>query len=68
MTQEQLDFVRDNMNLFTTSIRFTQEQTTTIYSIYNAITGEQKRPTSCGRCVSNTLKRILFEYNKLTND
>lgn len=65
MTQEQLDFVRDNMLLFTTSRRFTPEQTTKVFGIYNSITGEQKKPTSCGRCITNTLKRILYEYNKL---
>jgi hypothetical protein len=35
-----------------------------IYEIYNAITGEQKRPNGCGKCLTNTLKRVRFEYEK----
>ncbi len=38
-----------------------------IYEIYNNITGENKRPNGCGRCLTNTLKRIRFEYEKYEN-
>ncbi len=38
-----------------------------IYEIYNAITGENKKPNNCGRCLTNTLKRVRFEYEKYEN-
>ncbi len=35
-----------------------------IYEIYNAITGEKKKANGCGRCLSTTVKRVMFEYEK----
>jgi len=35
-----------------------------IYEIYNALTNENKKPNGCGRCLSNTIKRVRFEYEK----
>lgn len=35
-----------------------------IYEIYNDITGENKKPNGCGRCLTNTIKRVRFEYEK----
>tara|TARA_R110000822_G_scaffold65772_1_gene160912 strand:+ start:3054 stop:3254 length:201 start_codon:yes stop_codon:yes gene_type:complete len=64
MTQEQIDFVRDNMNIFTMSIRLTPTQTKMLFDTYNSITGENKKITSCGRCVKGVTNRILNEYNK----
>ena len=55
MTQEQIDFVRDNMNIFTMSIRLTPTQTKMLFD---------KKITSCGRCVKGVTDRILNEYNK----
>lgn len=64
MTQEQLDFVTNNMLLFTTSRRYAPNELQQIFNIYNSITGENKKTTSCGRCVETVKKRILFEYDK----
>ena len=65
MTKEQIKFIEDNMLMFTTSVRFTPDQSRQLYEIYNSITGENKRPTGCGRCTSGVLKTILNKYNKL---
>ena len=46
MTQEHIQYVADNMLLFTTSRRYLPEELTQIYAIYNAITGERKKTTS----------------------
>jgi hypothetical protein len=64
MTQEHIQYVADNMLLFTTSRRYSPEELTQIYAIYNAITGERKKATSCGRCLEGVKKRIILEYNK----
>jgi hypothetical protein len=65
MRNEDIEFVRDNMLLFTTSRRLTIEEAGRVYDIYNAITGQAKKPTGCSRCVSNTLKVVLKTYNEL---
>ena len=31
-----------------------------LYEIYNLLTGENKKPNACGRCLSNTIKRIRY--------
>lgn len=65
MTQEHFEWVRDNLNILTMNGRgYNAEQTKQIFGIYNAITGEAKKPTSCGRCTSTTIRIILNEYNK----
>jgi hypothetical protein len=65
MTKEQIKFIEDNMLMFTTSVSFTPDQGKQLYEIYNSITGENKKPTSCGRCISGVLKTILNKYKQL---
>ena len=64
MNQEHFEWVKQNMLLFTTSRRYTPEQLAKIFEIYNAITGESKKTTTCGRCIETTKKRVLHEYTK----
>ena len=64
MRDADIEFVRDHMFLFTTSRRLTNEEARRVYDIYNAITGQDKKPNGCSRCVSNTLKLILNTYNQ----
>ncbi len=63
MKQEDYTWLTDNL-LILQNIRMTPEQNTRLFAIYNAITGENKPTTSCGRCVLNVKKRIKFEYEK----
>ena len=46
------------------NVKLTREQTDRLYKIYNQVTGELKKPTSCGRCLQNVRKRIKVELNK----
>jgi len=66
MTQEQIEFVREHENLFINQNTISVEQKKTIYDIYNFITGENKKPTGCGRCVASVLKMVHFTYKKYT--
>lgn len=65
MIQEHVDFIKNNMLLFTTSRKFNPGELEKIFQIYNTVTGENKKVTSCGRCVTNVKLRILYEYNKI---
>ena len=65
MNQEHFEFVKNNLLLFTTSRRYAPHELAMIFEIYNAITGESKKTTACGRCVETTKKRVLHEYTKM---
>ena len=65
MIQEHIDFIKNNGLLFTTSRKFKPGELEKIFEIYNAVTGENKKVTSCGRCLTSVKLRILYEYNKL---
>ena len=64
MTQEHIDYIESNMLLFTTSRRYAPAELQKIYEIYNAVTGENKKVTGCGRCQTNVKQIILFNYDK----
>ena len=66
MKQEDLDWVRANLIMFTANISKTSEQLDRVFKIYSDIEGKTHRPTSCGRCVANAIKRVYAEYKKLT--
>ncbi len=63
MKQEDYEWLTANL-IILQNVRMTPEQNTRLFAIYNAITGENKPATSCGRCVMNVKKRIKFEYEK----
>ena len=59
---EMMDWIKENETMFKVSLRLTPEQLTTLFYMYNYITGENKKPTSCGRCVENTKKTVYGQY------
>lgn len=63
MTQEHYQWLDTNRQVLG-NIRMTPEQQRMVFQIYNAITGENKKTTSCGRCVMNVKKRLIHEYEK----
>lgn len=67
MTPDQLQWVTDNMVIFTSNVSTTKENVQTVYDIYNAITGENKQPNGCGRCWVSVKKRVLKHYIDLGN-
>ena len=64
MRAEDIVWVRNKILLLTTSRRFEPGELQMIFDIYNRITGENKRPTSCARCVTGVSKTIINTYNK----
>jgi hypothetical protein len=66
MTQEDLQWVKDHMLMFTSNVSKTSEQLDRLFQIYSAIDGRTHRPTSCGRCVASAIKRVYAEYKKTT--
>ena len=62
MTETHRQYVKDNMLLFTTSRRYQPEEIRMIFEIYNAITGQKNKPTSCGRCVQTAKQTIVHYY------
>ena len=65
MREQDVTWVRNNILLLTTSRRYEPGELQMIFDIYNRITGENKKATSCGRCVTNTKNVIMHNYNKL---
>ena len=47
--------------------RITVDERQQLYDIYNSITGENKRPGGCGRCLANVRKRVFVEYDRYEN-
>jgi hypothetical protein len=67
MTPEQLQWMELHLNIFTSNVSTTKENVQYVYDIYNAITGENKRPNGCGRCWVTVKKRVLKHYIDLGN-
>ena len=61
MTEELKQKLVDIKILVSMKQRFTAEERTQIYKLYNEITGENKLPNSCGTCLNNTLSRLKKE-------
>lgn len=64
LNQEQMDWVTANQTMFRVSLRLAPEQLNQLFTIYNSITGENKRVTSCGRCVDGVKKTVYGQYQK----
>ena len=67
MTEEQLLWIEANRVIFTSNVSTSKDNVNTVYDIYNAITGENKKPNGCGRCWVTVKKRVLKEYLDLGN-
>ncbi len=63
MTHEDYEWLSANP-LVLQNVRLTKEQNRRIFSIYNELTGDNKPPTSCGRCVTSVKKTLKFYYEK----
>ena len=45
--------------------RYTAAQQVEIYSVFNALTGEQRAPNGCGACLNNVLTRLKKELRTI---
>ena len=64
MTEEQKKWIEEHKLIFTSSQKLFDTDLDMLFSIYNSITGENKKKTACGRCVTNVARRVWFEYNR----
>ena len=62
MTEEQLLWIEENLNIFKSNVSCSKEDAHYVYEIYNTITGENKKPNGCGRCWVTVKKRVLKAY------
>jgi len=63
MTQQDKQWLDQNLKVFG-NVRLTPEEGQMLYAIYNRLTGESKRPTSCGRCVASTKNTVKYYYDQ----
>ena len=66
MKDQDITWLNERPHIFG-NVKLTREETQRIYDIYNSITGENKKTSSCGRCVYNVKKRVLVEYERIQN-
>ena len=64
LQDHQMDWVTKNQTIFRVSIRLTEDQLFNLFNIYNSITGENKRVTTCGRCLEGVKKQVFGQYLK----
>ena len=65
MREDHFNWVKENWKILNVGgYRYNKEQTAMIYEIYNDITKQNKKATSCGRCTTNTINAIKAAYTK----
>jgi hypothetical protein len=63
MTQKDYDWLTENKHVFN-NVRLTIDEKQRLFAIYNSVTNETMKVTSCARCVSNVKKRLVVEYDR----
>jgi hypothetical protein len=58
-------WLKNNTTVIKLNRSKTKEEIETIYQVYNALTGENKKHSGCSKCLYNTLKRLEVEYEKI---
>ncbi len=61
MNNEDYEWLTANYKLLG-NVRMTNGEAKRLFDIYNAITGENKPMTTCGRCVYNIKQRLKIEH------
>lgn len=66
MTAEDKQWLDEHRNFMYVSQHITKEEKQTLYDIYNRLTGENKKPNGCGKCLRTTINTIKSYYEKQT--
>ena len=61
MNNEDYEWLTANYKLLG-NVSMTNGEAKRLFDIYNAITGENKPMTTCGRCVYNIKQRLKIEH------
>jgi len=64
LTELQMKQIESNISIFAINSSATEEQRHLVYTIYNSLTGQQKKPNSCGRCWRNVKTTVYQNYLK----
>ena len=62
LTQEQFDWISEREHYFSTPHGVSLEERTYVYDIYNYLTGENTKVSSCGRCWTGTKQKVYAVY------
>lgn len=63
MKQQYYNWLDNNDHVFL-NVKLTPEEMLMLFTIYNSVTNETMRVTSCSRCISNVKKRLKVEYDR----
>ena len=64
MNPQDYNWLLERKNFMYVSTRITKEDKQTMYDIYNRLTGEKKKPNSCGRCFRTTINLIKHYFER----
>lgn len=64
MITEDWNYLDKHKNMMYVSQHITKEQKQMLYDIYNRITGENKKPNGCGKCLRTTLNILKHHYER----
>lgn len=65
MIKEDRTWLDLHRNFLYVSQHITKEEKQELYNIYNRITGENKKPNGCGKCLRTTLNIIKSHYEQI---
>jgi len=63
MQEQHKQWVTDNMLIFTTSRRLTEQEHQMIFQIVSDVTNTPTKATKCGRCVTTAKQNVMYHYN-----
>ena len=66
MNREDKLWLDQHKNFLYVSQHITKEEKQHIYDIYNRLTGQNKKPNGCGKCLRTTLNTIKMYYERET--
>jgi hypothetical protein len=63
MTHEDRTWLDQRPNILG-NVSISRPDLAILYAIYNRVTGQQRRVSGCGRCVTDVKKQIKYYYDK----
>lgn len=63
LTEAHYNFLIKNKH-YLGNVTITQEVRDYFFHIFNTVSGENRKPTGCGRCVLNVKNRLKIEITK----
>ncbi len=65
--QQAYKWLLENKKYIELNLKFRGDDLEYFYKTYNAITGENKRKSACGRCIKSMKNRLQMELKKINN-